>query len=107
MTVLPQSVSPPPRTAQDRRPHALSTSARAPRPLLPVWLVTMPTVAGDGTCGRQWFAVRTRTAAQAMATATVRAGSPRAVLRRRGARIRVEHAHAALCDTAGSPWLSP
>ncbi|MFD4288765.1 hypothetical protein ACFWRD_19470 [Streptomyces sindenensis] len=102
MTVLPHPVSPLPRTAPDCRPYVPGPTAWAPGLELPVWLVTMPTVAADGTRGTQWIAVRTHTADQAIADATVHAGSAQAVLRRRGARICIEQAHAALWQTAGA-----
>ncbi|MFJ9799035.1 hypothetical protein [Streptomyces sp. NPDC101145] len=95
MTVIPHPVSSLPRTAPVLRPGILRSAKREPE-VLPVWLVTMPTVAADGTGGTQWFAVRTHTAAQAMAEAAVQARSAAAVAHRRGARVRVEQAEVAL-----------
>lgn len=101
MTVIPPSVSSLPQMVPDRWPGTLSSAEWVPD-TLPVWLVAMPTVATDGTCGTQWFAVRTRTAAQATADATVYAGSTQAVMRRRGARICIEQAQVTLWNADGA-----
>lgn len=95
MTVIPHPVRSLPRTAPAFRPRTPGSTRRSEE-VLPVWLVSVSTVAADGTCGTQWFAVRTPTAAQAMAEAAVQARSAEAVTHRRGARVRWEQAEVAL-----------
>lgn len=96
MTGIHEPMSSLPGMAPDRWPSAAGSGAWVPDEL-PLWLVMIPTVARDGACGVQWFAVRALTPAQAIADAAKHAGSTQAVLRRRGARIRIEEAQVA-------PW---
>ncbi|MGW4897078.1 hypothetical protein ACWEQL_33175 [Kitasatospora sp. NPDC004240] len=73
----------------------------APRPTgpgAPLWLVTMPTRSAGGVTGTQSFAVHAPGRPQAITAAAVRAGSDRALLRRRGARIDVRAAQATRWD---------
>lgn len=103
MTLIPRSLPSLPRTAAPQWPGVPNAAERPPREsALPMWLVTMPTVASDGACGMQLFAVRTGSAAQAIADATVHAGSTKAVLRRRGARICIEQAQATVWNGDGA-----
>ncbi|MGW6915880.1 hypothetical protein ACWGB8_19000 [Kitasatospora sp. NPDC054939] len=67
----------------------------APTAAAPLWLVSMPTRSADRR-GTQSFAVRGHTPAQAVAAAVARAGTDRALLRRRGAGVDVLAAHASL-----------
>ncbi|MFF0201281.1 hypothetical protein [Streptomyces sp. NPDC005017] len=97
MTLISQPKGDPQESAAHWPLHPSGSVAEADGPALDVWLVTMPTVGANGTLGTQSFAVRARTALQAIEYATEHAGSTRAVRRRGGARICPPEAHA-------TPW---
>ncbi|MFG2819077.1 hypothetical protein ACGFX4_06565 [Kitasatospora sp. NPDC048365] len=66
-------------------PHPAASGHLATRPVLPMWLVTVPTVNADTRGGVQVFAVPAATVQEALTLAGDRATAPDAVVRRRGA----------------------